>query len=237
MDGMLISDLPADERPRERYARLGATALSVPELLAILLRTGVKGSSAMTVATRLLEKYHGSLEQLAAAPVGELQQFQGLGQAKAATLGATFELARRLRRETLPELLTVSSPDVVAEFLRLRISHPEQEEFHVLMLNTKNQVVNDVCITVGLVDRSLFHAREVFRNAIRIGCTRVILAHNHPSGDPRPSKEDEAATATLVAAGKLLDIRVVDHIIVGRKEADPMGRGFFSFKRAKMIEK
>lgn len=237
MDGMLISDLPADERPRERYARLGAVALSVPELLAILLRTGAKGNSAMTVATRLLEKYHGSLERLAAAPAGELQQFQGLGQAKAATLGAAFELARRLKREALPEQVTVSSPEIVAEFLRLRILHLEQEEFHVLMLNTKNQVIDDECVTVGLMDRSLVHAREVFRKAIRSGCTRVIVAHNHPSGDPRPSKEDMAITDMLVAAGKLLDINVLDHIIVGRKEADPQGIGFFSFGRAKMIDK
>ena len=237
MDGMLISDLPADERPRERCVRLGAAALSVPELLAILLRTGVKGSSAMTVATRLFQKYHGSLEQLAVAPVGELQQFQGLGKAKAATLEAVFELARRLRREAIPEQVSVTSPEIVAEFLRLRILHPEQEEFHVLMLNTKNQVINDECVTVGLTDRSLVHAREVFRNAIRSGCTRVIIAHNHPSGDPRPSREDKAITDTLVAAGKLLDIQVLDHIVIGRKEADPTGYGFFSFGRAKMIEK
>lgn len=235
MEGLLISDLPADERPRERYERLGASALSLPELLAILLRTGVRGSSAMTMATRLLEKYDGSLVRMANAPIGELRRYPGLGQAKATTLGAAFELARRMMLENLPEQVDISSPETVADYLRLHIAHPDQEEFHVIMLNTRNQVLNDACITVGLMDRSLVHAREVFRNAIRTGCASVIIGHNHPSGDPRPSPEDKAITDTLVAAGELLDIRVLDHVILGRKEADPRGVGFFSFGRAGML--
>ncbi len=236
MTTFLISDLPADERPRERLERLGARALSVPELLAILLRTGVRGQSAAIVGARLLEHFDGSLPRLSSAPIGELCQFSGIGPAKAVTLAAAFELGRRLAQESLPEQVTVSSPSTVASYLRTRILNPNQEEFHVLLLNTQNRVIADECVTIGLMDRSLAHAREVFRTAIRIGCLRVVLAHNHPSGDPRPSKEDIALTTTLSAAGQLLDIRVMDHIILGSTEGDPLGKGYFSFVQSGLMD-
>lgn len=232
----LISDLPADERPRERLEHLGARALSVPELLAILLRTGVRGQSATIVGARLLEHFGGSLPRLAGAPIGELCHFMGVGPAKAVALAAAFELGRRLSQESLPERVSVSSPQSVAKYLRTRISTQDQEEFHVLLLNTKNHIVADECVTIGLMDRALAHAREVFRTAIRIGCLRVVLAHNHPSGDPRPSQEDIVLTETMVAAGKLLDIQVMDHIILGAVDGDPLGKGYYSFVQSGLME-
>lgn len=236
MDRFLISDLPAEERPRERLEQLGARALSVPELLAILLRTGVRGQSATIVGTRLLEHFGGSLPRLSGAPTGELCQFLGIGPAKAVTLAAAFELGRRLAQENLPAQVSVSSPSTVAKYLRTRISTQNQEEFHVLLLNTKNRIVSDECVTIGLMDRSLAHAREVFRTAIRVGCLRVVLAHNHPSGDPRPSPEDIALTETMVAAGKFLDIQVLDHIILGSVTGDPLGKGYYSFVQSGLME-
>ena len=157
---------------------------------------------------------------------------RGVGRTKAVTLGAAFELARRLQQASLPHRVMASTPEAIVDYLRTRIRQRDQEEFHVLLLDAKNQIVADECVTVGLMDRALAHAREVFRTAIRIGCLRVILAHNHPSGDPRPSPMDESLTKTLVNAGELLDIAVLDHIILGRTDADPGGLGFFSFKRA-----
>ena len=232
---LLMSDLPADDRPRERLERIGPAALSTPELIAILLRTGVQGNSATAVATRLLDRYGGMLDRLARAPLGEICAQKGIGHAKAVALASAFELGRRLRQETLPQKVSVSSPAMVAEYLRTRMRFQEQEEFRVLFLNIRNQIVADECVTVGLMDRSLVHCREVFRNAIRIGCMRIIIAHNHPSGDPRPSEEDKRMTEMLVAAGNLLDVRVLDHIVVGRQDADPTGKGFFSFGEAGLL--
>ena len=235
MDGHLLSDLPAEERPRERLERLGAWSLSVPELLAILLRTGVRGCGATTVGTKLLEHFGGSLGRLSQAPLGELTGLLGVGPAKAVTLAAAFELGRRQREEETSPLTQLSSSAEVADYLRTRFRRTEQEEFHVVFLSTKNQVLEEDCITVGLLDRTLVHAREVFRRAVRIGCQKVILAHNHPSGDPRPSKGDIKMTRELEEAGELLDIKVLDHVILGSLQGDPTGRGFFSFGQAKLL--
>ena len=236
MDGHLLSDLPAEERPRERLERLGAVALSTPELLAILLRTGVQGSSATMVGARVLEHFGGSLASLASAPLGELCTLHGVGKAKAVGLAAAFELGRRLAAARLPRRISITSPAMVAQFLQTRLRQREQEEFHVLFLNTKHQVEEEECVTVGLLDRALVHAREVFRRAVRTGCHRVVLAHNHPSGDPRPSPEDVHLTKSLVAAGKVLDIQVLDHIVLGPRQADPTGMGYFSFRQARLME-
>ncbi len=236
MDGHLLSDLPAEERPRERLERLGASALSIPELLAILLRTGVRGSSATAVGTRILEHFQGDLAGLATAPLEELQLLRGVGRAKAVGLAAAFELGRRLAVSRLPARISLTSPATVAEYLQTRLRQREQEEFHVLFLNAKHQVVAEECVTVGLRDRVLVHAREVFRKAVRTGCLRVVLAHNHPSGDPRPSPEDIQLTQNLVEAGKVLDIRVLDHIVLGTRQGDPLGIGYFSFRLGKLME-
>ena len=236
MDGHLLSDLPAEERPRERLERLGAVALSTPELLAILLRTGVQGSSATMVGARVLEHFGGSLASLASAPLAALCTLHGVGKAKAVGLAAAFELGRRLAAARLPRRISITSPAMVAQFLQTRLRQREQEEFHVLFLNTKHQVEEEECVTVGLLDRALVHAREVFRRAVRTGCHRVVLAHNHPSGDPRPSPEDVHLTKSLVAAGKVLDIQVLDHIVLGTRQADPTGMGYFSFRQARLME-
>lgn len=228
MDEMMIMDMPTQERPRERLLRLGAMALSDRELLAILLRTGKQGDSALTLADQVLAHFQGELPRLARAVPEEFQQVSGIGEAKSITLVAACELSRRLAMATLGERPVLNAPGAAAQFLRTRIQHADQEEFHVVMLDTRNQVIREEQITLGLLDRSLVHAREVFRRAIQCACQRILLCHNHPSGDPQPSPEDLALTRVLVAAGKLLNIEVQDHIILGSPEADPKHIGYYS---------
>ncbi|MBQ4480609.1 MAG: DNA repair protein RadC [Victivallales bacterium] len=228
MNELMIMDMPAQERPRERLMRLGAMALSDRELLAILLRTGKQGDSALTLADQVLAHFQGELRRLAFAVPEEFQQVSGIGEAKAITLVAACELARRLASATLGEHPLLNSPGAVAQYMRTRIQRAAQEEFHVIMLDTRNQVIQEERITLGLLDRSLVHAREVFRRAIQCACQRIVLCHNHPSGDPHPSPEDLALSRVLSAAGNLLGIRVQDHIILGTQEADPLHIGYYS---------
>lgn len=228
MTERMIMELPAPERPRERLMRLGAMALSNRELLAILLRTGKQGDSALTLADQVLQHFEGALSRLASAIPEEFQQISGIGEAKAITLVAACELARRLMEASLGERPVLNSPGSVAQYMRTRIQHSSQEEFHVILLDTRNQVLREDRITLGLLDRSLAHAREVFRRAIQCACQRIVLCHNHPSGNPQPSPEDLNITRSLVLAGQILDIQVQDHVILGRMEADPLHIGYYS---------
>lgn len=228
MKELMIMDMPTQERPRERLMRLGAMALTDRELLAILLRTGKQGDSALTLADQVLSHFQGELRRMAQAVPEEFQQISGIGDAKAITLVAACELARRLAAATLGERPILNKPGAAAQYLRTCIQHADQEEFHVVMLDTRGQVIREEQITLGLLDRSLVHAREVFRRAIQCACHRILLCHNHPSGDPHPSTEDLALTRVLVAAGKLLNIEVQDHIILGTPEADPQHIGYYS---------
>lgn len=228
MNNLMMMDLPAPERPRERMLRLGARSLADRELLAILLRTGKQGDSALTLAEQVLRHFDGELPRLAAAVPEEFQQVSGVGEAKALTLVAACELARRLNAATLGEHPILRCPGETAQFMRPRIQNPAQEEFHVLMLDTRRQLIREERISLGLRDRSLAHAREVFRRAIQGSCHSVVLCHNHPSGDPAPSPEDHALTRVLVAAGNLLDIKVQDHLIIGSPENDPKHIGYHS---------
>lgn len=228
MKDLMIMDMPMQERPRERLMRLGAMALSDRELLAILLRTGKQGDSALTLADQLLAHFQGELRRLTFAVPEEFQQVSGIGEAKAITLVAACELARRLTASAIGEHPQLNSPGAVAQYMRPRIQRASQEEFHVIMLDTRNQVIQEERITLGLLDRSLVHAREVFRRAIQCACQRIVLCHNHPSGDPLPSAEDLALTRVLVAAGNLLNIQVQDHLILGTPEADPQHIGYYS---------
>ena len=228
-----ITDLPLSERPREKLHALGAERLDTAELIAILLRTGTGGRSAIEIGRDLLAQFQ-TIERLAAASVEELSAIKGIGLAKAVQLKAAFALASRLpaTREARPMLRT---PRDVADRLREEMQHFEVEEFHVLLLDTKNRLIRDVKVSKGTLNASLVHPREVFREAIRAGAASVILVHNHPSGDPTPSGDDLRITRELVEAGRVLKIEVLDHIIVGKRDS---GRteDFVSVKEIGLIQ-
>ena len=214
--GLMMAEMPDQERPRERLARLGPEALKDSELLAILLRTGRKGCSALSLAERLLQTHDNSLMRLASAEVGELAAIPGVGRIKAVELKAAFTLARRLGEQAQwRQSPCVSGPEDVMGLFRDRVRLMSQEEFRVLLLDTKNHLIAEHLVTKGLVDRSLVHPREVFRRAIRESCNRLILVHNHPSGDPTPSEHDIQSTRMLLEASRVVGIEILDHIVVG----------------------
>lgn len=213
---LTIKDLPAHERPRERLAQAGPGALSSAELLAIVLRTGVDGENAVHMAERLLAHF-GGLAGLASADHAELTAVRGLGAAKAAQLQAAFELGRRLAASAPEERPQIRSPDDAASLVMVEMGLLRQEQLRVILLDSKNRVVAIPTVYVGSVNTTVVRAAEVFREAITRNCAALILAHNHPSGDPTPSPEDEALTRQIVRAGALLDIEVLDHLIIGRQ--------------------
>ncbi len=230
----LIADLPEHERPRERLQQRGADALGDAELLAILLRTGCRNRSAVDLARDLIAHCGGSLRTLADARLQELALVKGIGLAKAVEIQAAFALAGRLRRFRDADRPRLQSPGDVADFLREGFRGRTREEFHVLMLDPRHHLLRDECVTIGLADRSQVHAREVFRGAIRENACRVLLAHNHPSGDPSPSPQDIECTRGLVGAGKLVGIEVIDHIIIGHTSATRTV-DWLSFKEANLL--
>lgn len=213
-DQPTIKELPLPERPRERLARLGSAALSTAELIAIILRTGVGGENALLVASRLLARFNG-VAGLARASLSELVAERGLGLAKASQLQAALELGRRLTLASPEERFQIRTPADVATMLLAEMSHLEQEHFWVLFLDTRNRVLGSEPIYKGSLNQSQVRVGEVFREAVRRNCAAVIVAHNHPSGDPSPSPEDVAVTRDLVAAGKLLGVEVLDHLVIG----------------------
>jgi DNA repair protein RadC len=211
-----IREIPAVDRPRERLRSLGAQALSVHELLALLLGTGGRGGSALDCAYRLLGRVDGSLGRLAAAPVGTLESVPGVGAARAVSVKAGLELGRRMALEVRGAGVPVRSPGDVVAIFAPRLQELPVEEFHVAILDTQCRLERDVLVTRGLLNASLVHPREVFREAVAERAAAVVLVHNHPSGDPTPSPDDQAITEQLVAAGRVLDIPVHDHVIIGR---------------------
>lgn len=214
--------------PREKLLQFGAEALSDAELLAVLLRTGTKGSPVLDMAAELLSKFNGSLLCLCEASLPELCGIQGMGRTKSLELCAAFALAKRMALQRLATRPDMRNPQLIANHMKNIFGNTAQEEFHVLMLDTQMRLIRAERITIGLADRSLVHAREVFRNAIREASTSIILCHNHPSGHVRPSKNDIDITKTLVDAGEIIGIRVIDHIIVGsRVKTD--GEEYYSF--------
>jgi DNA repair protein RadC len=212
----MIKDLPAQERPRERLARVGEGALSTAELLAIILRVGVGGESALALARRLLSTYDG-LPGLARASFAELRAERGLGNAKTAQLKAALELGRRMLLATPEDRFVVRSPSDVAQILMAEMAHLEQEHFQVLYLDTRNRLLGSETVYVGSLNASHIRVAEVFRDAVKRNCAAIIVAHNHPSGDPSPSPEDVEVTRQLTAAGNLLSIELLDHLIIGQQ--------------------
>jgi DNA repair protein RadC len=211
-----ISEMPPAERPRERLTRLGAPALSAVELLALVIGSGGSGGSALDVAHRIFARNGGSLRRLASSPVASIRAISGVGPAKAVVLHAALELGRRLAAESRSIGEPISGPMDVYRHFAPHLEDLPVEEFHVAVLDTQHRLERDIAVTRGLLSASLVHPREVFREAIAERAASIVLVHNHPSGDPTPSADDRKVTAQLVAAGRLLDIPVHDHVIIGR---------------------
>lgn len=210
-----LKDQPISERPRERLAERGADALSHAELIAILLRTGLKGVNVIEVGRQLLTKF-GTLNALAGASLEDLRGIKGIGRDKAVTLMAAFALAKRMAAEMHGEAPMLDTPERVADYLREEARHLQKEQFFVLLLNTRRRLVKKDNISHGTLDTILVHARDVFRSAISANAAAIVLAHNHPSGDPTPSEADIKVTRDLIRAGQLLKIELLDHVILGR---------------------
>jgi len=218
-DSLRLKDQPASERPRERLAALGADALSHAELIAILLRTGLKGTNAVEIGKQLVQKF-GTLQGLALATVPDLCRVKGIGRDKAVTLVAAFALARKMAGELQYESPVLDNPESVARLLRDQNLGKPVETLQVLLLNTRRRLIRVEEISSGTLDTLLVHPREVFKCAIAANAAALVLAHNHPSGDPSPSEADIKVTRDLIRAGQLLKIEVVDHIILGRATAE-----------------
>jgi DNA repair protein RadC len=216
---MTLKDQPASERPRERLAALGADALSHAELIAILLRTGLKGANAVEVGKQLLQKF-GTLNLLAQASISDLQKVRGIGRDKAVTLVAAFALARKMAHELQIESPVLDNPENVVALLRANNLVKNVETLQVLLLNTRHKLIRVEEISDGTIDTLLVHPREVFRSAIASNAAAIVLVHNHPSGDPTPSQADITVTRDLIRAGQLLKIEVIDHVIIGRATAE-----------------
>ncbi len=210
-----IADLHESERPRERLATLGPQALSNAELIAILLRVGVTGENAVQVGQRLLHKFNG-LTGLHRAPFQELMDQHGLGEAKASQIKAAIELGRRLTLESPEERPSINSPADAAALVQYEMSALEQEHLRVILLDRRNRVMDTAEVYKGSVNSSQIRIGEVFKEAIRKNASALVVVHNHPSGDPTPSPDDVAVTRAIVQAGKLLDVEVLDHLVIGQ---------------------
>ena len=225
---MNLRDLPHGERPRERLIERGAGALSDAELLAILLRTGRMGENVLELAHGIVARFRATgLSEILAMPPAEFARIPGIGMAKAATVLAALELGRRAQ-QTTPRRSRIRAAADVYELLRPRLCVEKREHFLVLPLSSKNEVLMVADISIGTLTNTLVHPREVYEPAIRCGAAHIILAHNHPSGDPAPSAEDHRLTRQLKEAGALLGIPVTDHVILG-------GAAFFSFSEEGML--
>lgn len=211
----MIRDLREQDRPRERLATLGAEALRDAELIAILLRIGTKGLSAVSIAEKLLKEFR-TLDNLARASLEDLCKIKGIGRDKAIALKSAFTLARRMAEEIRQESALLDNPERIADLLREPNRLYSVENFQVVFLNTRRRLIRMETISQGTLDTLLVHPREVFKSAIAAGAAAIVLAHNHPSGDPTPSEADIKVTRDLIRAGQLLKIEVLDHIILGR---------------------
>lgn len=214
-EGLRLKDQPASERPRERLVAKGPDALSHAELIAILLRTGLKGANAVDVGKQLIHRF-GSLQGLAQASLTDLQTVKGVGRDKAVTLAAGFALARKMAEELRQEGPTLDTPERIADLLREANRNYEVEHFQAVLLNTRRKLIRVEHVSQGTLDTILVHPREVFKTAIAANAAAVVLVHNHPSGDPTPSEADIKVTRDLIRAGQLLKIDVLDHVIIGR---------------------
>ncbi|WP_339172196.1 DNA repair protein RadC [Solibacillus sp. FSL R5-0691] len=224
---MKIHDVHEADRPRERLIRQGAKSLSNQELIAILLGTGTKRESVLTVANRVLINFE-KLHNLKHATLEEMTEIKGIGEAKAVLLLAAIELGRRLASKDLEERFTIRSPEDAATFLMQDMTSLQQEHFVCLFLNVKNQVLHKQTIFVGSLNASIVHPREIFREAVKRSAASIICSHNHPSGIPTPSPEDIDVTTRLYEAGKIVGVDLLDHVIIGDHQFISMKeKGYF----------
>ncbi len=211
-----VLDLPPGDRPRERLRALGAPALTTTELLALLLGVSASGQPASETAALLIQRSGGSLRRLGQLSVGTLTALPGLGEVRALAVHAALELGRRLAAEGVDDGEPMRGPRDVWRFYAPRLEGLTVEEFHVAVLDAQHRLERDVMVSRGILNSSLVHPREVFREAIAERAASIVLVHNHPSGDPTPSPDDRAITSQLVSAGRLLDIPIQDHLVIGR---------------------
>ena len=222
-----VHDLPKPERPRERLKQFGPEALSAQELLALIIGRGVSKKSVMTIAQELVIKF-GNIKTISEATIEELSQIKGIGFAKAAQIKACFELGKRMDLE--PELkdFDIKDPQSVVKAISASIKDKAKEHFKLILLNARNKILGISTISIGSLNASIVHPREVFKDAIMHNAYSVVLAHNHPSGDPEPSEDDLKMTRKLIESGKILGIEVLDHLIIGKN-------AFYSFKEKGLL--
>jgi DNA repair protein RadC len=226
-----IQDMPYDQRPREKLALLGPAALNNAELMALFISTGTKGHSAIDIGRDLIAKY-GSMGALGGLPVAELSKEKGLGLAKASKLAAAFELGTRVAREQLRDT-PLDTPQLIYDFFGPQLRHLSQEQVVVATLDTRLRHMGTTVVSVGTVSDSSAHPREILRPVITRGAFGFILIHNHPSGDPSPSRADEMITRRLVEAANLMQVRFLDHVIIGK--ASPGRAPYYSFREAGIV--
>ncbi len=225
----MVRDLPEEERPREKLIRRGAAALSDTELLAILLRTGTSSVSVLHLAEEVLAKYQdkGLLAIMNVSPQ-EVASIHGVGLAKAAAIVAAVELGRRLSAKAAQKQEKIGGPEDVARYAAPLLRYEQKEHFLVMLLDVRNRVLAMPTVSIGSLTASVAHPREIFREAIRYSAANMILIHNHPSGDPTPSREDLQLTRQMMKAGEIMGIPVLDHVIIA-------GDGFLSIKEANCL--
>ncbi len=231
LTGSRIQDLPYGERPREKLAQLGPSALDAAELMALFISSGTKRRSAIDMGRDLLAKY-GSMGALGGLPVSELAKEHGLGLAKASKLAAAFELGARVAREQVRDT-PLDSPERIHEFFAPQLRHLAQEQVVVAVVDTRLRHVGTTVVSVGTVSESNAHPREILRPVITRGAHGFVLIHNHPSGDPSPSRSDEMVTRRLVEAASLMQVRFLDHVIIGKPA--PGRSAYFSFREAGLV--
>jgi len=219
----IIKEMPRNERPRERFLKYGKSALSEKELLAIILRTGTSALNVLDLANMVLKEFE-TIKSINACEVSDLTKIRGLGPTKAIQILAALELGKRLYDEKqLKHRQAFTNPKTVYQFMRSKIESEKQENFFAIYLDTKGQLLKAIKIYVGTLNSAIVHPREIFKHAVSLSAASIIIVHNHPSGDPFPSNSDEEITKILIKNGKLMDIPIVDHIIVGDGQ-------YYSFK-------
>ena len=226
-----IHDMPLDQRPREKLARLGPASLDNSELMALFISTGTRGRSAIEIGRDLIRKY-GSMGALGGLPVAELARERGLGLAKASKLAAAFELGTRVAREQL-HAVPLDTPELIHEFFAPQLRHLTQEQVVVAVLDSRLRHIGTNIVSVGTVNESSAHPREILRPVITRGAHGFVLIHNHPSGDPSPSRADETVTRRLIEAANLMQVVFLDHVIIGRPS--PGREPYFSFREAGLV--